>query len=208
MKSILKIKFKATDYYTGNKSNFTKKITVEDENFVDTVIPEKPFGNITIPKHINSAKSKADDWLKDQNKLLQDLIYDEDLLHIKDWEILEITNYSDEKAEPILALAEIKPIKLTQDQKFEQFTDLIFERKEEETQSDKKFKTDLIATYVVMKDKIKDLKVEQQFSIVLAAMNVGVMAGSKIVNEFRAILDGTKTTDEIKKEKYNNLLDN
>lgn len=166
---MIKVKFDALSYNTGAKISITRKI--ESPEFVDIPVPEKKFKSCTVPAWTNTAFDQADKWLEGEKEYLQNLIYDEDLLHICSWEILEVSGVRKEQP------------------KKQQIADILIQAKNDLGLSEE-FINDFNHTYLKMRAAVKGLSVERQIEIIGAAMGVGRAAAIKALTDIIKMFDG------------------
>lgn len=187
MKSILKVKFKAIDYYTMNKVSFSNTITSEGNNFKDKQTKPMPVngGKYVLPSITLTASELASDWVGTQSSLLNDIINDpkRELHCILDWDIVSIKNISASGKETTETAPKQQNIKYDALALFEIIvaaSDTI----------DEQTKVNFLHTYKEMKDSLKGLTVEKKISVVLAAMGVGFKASGEAYRRMSAILSG------------------
>jgi hypothetical protein len=201
MKSIIWVKFVGVRYRSGKKITFTQKIVAEDINFENQKpsILHLPDG-ISFESAGQSAYQLAEEWLSSQSKILQDIINDprKELRNLEDWKVVQVRNFN-MGTSSIVRLKNV-PIKETLSV-FEKdmvlFSAMAHEHKDMFTED---FTANLLHTYVEMQDALKGISQEKRILIVLRAMVVASMAGSKAYSDIINLL-GQKDEESIEKYK-------
>jgi hypothetical protein len=194
MKSIIKARFKAIDYYTMRRISFTKMINADNQCFEDT--KTKPItinnGSLTLMPVTIFAKDKAADWIGEQSSFLDSLIHNpaRELNCILDWEILSIKNIND-KGE------ETSPIKIEVTEQPKDKMELVLSMVTGSEPMSEEFKNDFLHTYKEMEASMKGLSTEKKISLTLSAMGVGMKAAGTAYNHMTNILSGKKERKQI-----------
>ncbi len=195
MKAIIKVRFKAIDYYTMKRIAFTKLLTADGLNFTDT--QTKPLsvngGEFTLPSVTIKAAKHADNWISEQSTILDGIINDpkRELNCILNWEVISIENVSEKGESNVISTAKVTPI--NKEEKVNAILSIITTERGKEL--DPQFKADFYHTYTEMKDAISGLPAEKQISVVLSAMGVGMMAASTAYTHMSNILKGEPTEE-------------
>jgi hypothetical protein len=190
MKSVLKVKILGIDYYTMKQVSVKKNIECDGFNFIDKVIP--PFkinnGEYELTESICTAKEQADEWLSGQRDFFKNIIYEQDLNCIINWEILSIENFGlDNLKSDVLSLQILIPInkkiKLSEIEKIEIVIKALQNNNVEFTED---FKNNFLHTYQEMKEVLGGISNDKKILIVLRAMGVGLMSS---INSYNRMLN-------------------
>jgi len=185
MKSILKIKILGIDYNTAKKVSISKTIECDGMNFVDRVIPPMKISNgkYGLPETIVTAKEQADGWFSNQSKLLNSIIYDQELICIVNWDVISIENIGVNESKSFALAPKAKKVKLSDIEKIE----MVFKRLENEVQFTPELRDNFLHTYLEMKDVLGGISTEKKILIVLRSLGIGLMAATNAYDSITAI---------------------